>query len=123
MKITTLVFIVAAMPVAAFADGAFDGVYDGNMAFLKAESNGRGCTGTYRRRVTIHNNAFIIVYNEAHGISLAGIVDGNGFVNAFANSEGGGVRLQGKISEGKLGGQIGSAYCTYTLDLTKVGTR
>lgn len=70
--------------------------------------------------MTVKNNQFTYVYNPSENIVITGKVSGDGAVDGFAPTAGGGVRLSGRIQSGTFVGQaFGATSSGYscTLDL------
>jgi len=98
----------------------YDGKYIGQVTNVENINAQTECgAGGFLKTLTIQNGSFSLVYNAAHYETIKGTVGADGTISGFGTSSGGGIRLTGKIQGGAITGQVFSATCRYSYQLTK----
>ena len=98
----------------------YDGRYVGQVTNVEAISGNPACgAGGFLKTLIIQNGTFSLVYNAAHNETIQGTVGPDGTISGFGTSNVGGNRLTGKIQGATIIGQVFSATCRYSYQLTK----
>lgn len=97
----------------------FDGDYVGTIVLTRTNGNCGG-TGPFPKSVRITHNKWAFTYNRTNRELISGTVNPDGTVSGFGTSSSGGNSLKGRIQGSEFTGEVGSAYCTYSLQLKKL---
>jgi hypothetical protein len=123
LRFLVLYLVAFSLTPTAFAQTPatnFDGTYTGGVTNVEQIIRNSACGGGgFMKSITVKSGSFALVYNAAHFETIQGTISPDGTVSGYTTSSGGGVRLTAKLQGGSMTGDVTSATCKYSFQLTK----